>query len=124
MGDLLMSQDLFLRAVEASDATVIFLWENNTKHWRIANTEVPFSMHAIHNLIEQYASIRTSGQLRLMICLRESNQAIGAIDLYDVNFRHGFATVGILIAEKEQRMLGYAKQALTILIEYAVSIVN
>ena len=42
---------LYLRAVESSDATMLYLLENNVDHWRIANTEVPFSMHAIHNLI-------------------------------------------------------------------------
>ena len=121
---MLKGEDLFLRAVESSDATSLFLWENDANHWRIANTEVPFSMHAIHNLIEQYASIRTSGQLRLIICIQETNQAIGAIDLYDVNFKHGFATVGILIADKEHRMLGYAKQALTLLINYSENILD
>lgn len=118
------SVDLFLRAVESSDATALFLWENDTNHWRIANTEVPFSMHAIHSLIEQYASIRNSGQLRLMICLNDSKQAIGAVDLYDVNFKHGFATVGILIANKEHRMLGYAKQALSLLIDYSENVLD
>ena len=121
---MLKGEDLFLRAVESSDATSLFLWENDANHLRIANTEVPFSMHAIHNLIEQYASIRTSGQLRLIICIQETNQAIGAIDLYDVNFKHGFATVGILIADKEHRMLGYAKQALTLLINYSENILD
>ena len=114
------SEDLFLRAVESSDATALFLWENDTNHWRIANTEVPFSMHAIHSLIEQY----NSGQLRLMICLNDSKQAIGAVDLYDVNFKHGFATVGILIANKEHRMLGYAKQALSLLIDYSENVLD
>lgn len=124
MGTFLRSEDLFLRAVESTDATTLFLWENDTSHWRIANTEVPFSMHGIHNLIEQYASVRTSGQLRLIICLKKSGLAIGAIDLYDVNFKHGFATVGILIANQEHRMLGYAKQALTILIDYAENVLD
>jgi diamine N-acetyltransferase len=118
------SENLFLRAVESSDATALFLWENDTNHWRIANTEVPFSMHAIHNLIEQYASIRTSGQLRLMICLNDTNKAIGAVDLYDVNFKHGFATVGVLIANKEDRMLGFATQALNILIDYSENVLD
>ena len=121
---MLKSKELFLRAVESSDATTLFLWENDVNHWRIANTETPFSMHAIHNLIEQYASIRTSGQLRMIICLQETNQAIGAIDLYDVNFKHCFATVGILIANKEHRMLGYAKEAMQLLIDYSENILD
>ena len=115
---------LYLRAVESSDATMLYLWENDINHWRIANTEVPFSMHAIHNLIEQYASIRTSGQLRLIICLNESQLPIGAIDLYDINFRHGFATVGVLIAKQEDRNKGFAKEAFQLVINYAKEVLD
>jgi diamine N-acetyltransferase len=115
---------LYLRAVESSDATMLYLWENNVDHWRIANTEVPFSMHAIHNLIEQYASIRTSGQLRLIICLNDSQLPIGAIDLYDINFRHGFATVGVLIAKQEDRNKGFAKEAFQLVINYAKEVLD
>jgi diamine N-acetyltransferase len=115
---------LYLRAVESSDATMLYLWENNVDHWRIANTEVPFSMHAIHNLIEQYASIRTSGQLRLIICLNESQLPIGAIDLYDINFRHGYATVGVLIAKQEDRNKGFAKEAFQLVINYAKEVLD
>lgn len=115
---------LYLRAVESSDATMVYLWENDTNHWRIANTEVPFSMHAIHNLIEQFASIRTSGQLRLIICLNESQSPIGAIDLYDINFRHGFATVGVLIANQDDRNKGFAKEAFQLVINYAKDVLD
>ena len=115
---------LYLRAVESSDATMLYLWENNVDHWRIANTEVPFSMHAIHSLIEQYASIRTSGQLRLIICLNDSQLPIGAIDLYDINFRHGFATVGVLIAKQEDRNKGFAKEAFQLVINYAKEVLD
>lgn len=115
---------LYLRAVESSDATMLYLWENDINNWRIANTEVPFSMHAIHNLIEQYASIRTSGQLRLIICLNESQLPIGAIDLYDINFRHGFATVGVLIANQEDRNKGFAKEAFQLVINYAKEVLD
>ena len=115
---------IYLRAVESSDATTLYLWENDINHWRIANTEVPFSMHAIHNLIEQYASIRTSGQLRLIICLNESQLPIGAIDLYDINFRHGFATVGVLIANQEDRNKGFAKEAFQLVIKYAKEVLD
>ena len=115
---------LYLRAVESSDATMLYLWENDINNWRIANTEVPFSMHAIHNLIEQYASIRTSGQLRLIICLNDSQFPIGAIDLYDINFRHGFATVGVLIANQEDRNKGFAKEAFQLVINYAKEVLD
>lgn len=107
-----------LRAVEPSDASTLFLWENDQKNWRISHTEIPFSMHNIHQLIEQFSSLRQSGHLRLIIEGKEARNPIGAIDLYDVNFKHGFGTVGVLIADPSFRNKGYASEALTLFISY------
>jgi len=111
-------EKVLLRPVEPLDATTMFMWENNTDNWRISHTEVPFSMHNIHQLIEQFSNFRTSGQFRLIIVLKDSNKSIGTIDLFDVNFKHGFATVGILLAEQEERGKGYAQEALQLCIHY------
>jgi diamine N-acetyltransferase len=116
---MLKGKKIFLRAVEPSDATKLMLWENNPKHWKVTDTEVPFSLHGIQQLIEQQQHIRSTGQLRLMICLNDSGESVGAIDLYDADFRHEKAAVGILIGEEEQRQKGYAKESLELLIEYA-----
>lgn len=107
-----------LRAVEPSDAANLFLWENNPKNWRISHTEIPFSMHNIHQLIEQFSSLRQSGHLRLIIESKEAAKPIGAIDLFDVNFKHGFGTLGVLIADEMSRNKGYATEALTLFIAF------
>jgi len=114
----LISKNICLRAVEPSDASLLFIWENNPANWRISQTEVPFSMHNIHQLIEQFSNPRTSGQIRFMIALNELNKAVGTIDLYDINFKHGFATVGILIAEEHERGKGYAEEAIHLCASY------
>ena len=107
-----------LRAVEPADASTLFIWENNPANWRVSHTEVPFSMHNIHQLIEQFSNLRNSGQLRLMIDSLHTNKSVGTIDLFDVNFKHGFATIGILIAEEANRGNGFALEALTLCIQY------
>lgn len=116
---MLKGKKIFLRAVEPSDATKLMLWENNPKHWKVTDTEVPFSLHGIHQLIEQQQHIRSMGQLRLMICLIESELPVGAIDLYDADFRHEKAAIGILIGEEEHRNKGYASESLQVMVEYA-----
>ncbi|MFN5785914.1 MAG: GNAT family N-acetyltransferase [Flavobacteriia bacterium] len=113
------SKQVHVRSVEPSDATKLMLWENNPAHWKVTDTEVPFSLQGILQLIEQQQHIRSNGQLRLMICLNETNEAIGAIDLYDVDFKNGNAAVGILIGEELHRSNGYAFEALELLIGYA-----
>lgn len=116
---MLRSEKIFLRSVEPSDATKLLLWENNPTHWKVTDTEVPFSMHGILQLIEQQQQIRSTGQMRLIICLNGTEEAVGAIDLYDVDFRNGNAAVGILIGDKQHMKKGYALESLDLLIEYA-----
>lgn len=116
---MLRTENIFLRSVETSDATRLMLWENNPAHWKVTDTEVPFSMSGIMQLIEQQQQFRSTGQLRLMICLVHSEEAIGAIDLYDADFKNGNASVGILIGEHSERGKGFAKESLSLLIAYA-----
>jgi len=115
---MLVGSKVYLRAVEKSDATTIYMWENNPENWKVSNTEVPFSMFDIMALIEHQADLRKSGQLRFVILEKESERPLGVIDLYEVNFKHGHASVGILIAMDADRGKGFAAEALLLLINY------
>ncbi|MEN9699317.1 MAG: hypothetical protein RLZZ301_515 [Bacteroidota bacterium] len=121
---MLSGNTLFLRAVEKSDASTIFMWENNPLNWKISNTEVPFSMFDILQLIEQQSDLRKSGQLRLIMSTHSHQKPIGVIDLYEVNFKHGYASVGILIAETIDRGKGYASEALNLLAAYCKDVLE
>lgn len=115
---LLKGKRIYLRAVEPEDATRILVWENNPAHWRVSNTEAPYSMHAILEYISSIQNFRQCGELRLMICLSDSDKKIGTLDLFEANFKHGRAGIGILIGEEEERKKGYAAESLELLIEY------
>ena len=43
------------------------------------------------------------------------------MDLFEANFKHGRAGVGILIAADEDKMQGYASESLSLLAEYAIN---
>jgi diamine N-acetyltransferase len=116
---LLKGPNIFLRAIEPEDATKILIWENNPAHWQVSGTEAPYSMHGILEYINSIQNFRQCGELRLMICLHENQEAIGTLDLFEANFKHGRAGVGILIGEHDQRNKGFAKESLELLIEYA-----
>lgn len=122
--DILESTDIRLRAVEPSDAEMIYRWENDSSVWHAGNTIEPFS----RRIIDQYVRNATMDlfqqrQLRLMIDLKADNSAgsrtIGSIDLFEVEPLHQRAGVGILIHKEEDRNQGYADQALKIIIQYA-----
>jgi diamine N-acetyltransferase len=116
---VLKNKSIFLRAVEPADASLLLLWENDTENWKVTDTEVPFSLSAILQLIEQQQQFRSTGMLRFMICVNESEEAIGAIDLYDADFRHKRAAIGILIGSKDARGKGFAKESLELIVNYA-----
>jgi diamine N-acetyltransferase len=121
---MLKGNNIYLRAVEKDDALTLFQWENNTANWKVSNTEIPFSMHSIHQLIEQQSDLRTSGQLRFIICQNESTNPLGTLDIYDVNFKHGFASIGILIATDQDKRKGIARESLKLLINYCRDILD
>jgi diamine N-acetyltransferase len=120
----LESERIFLRAVEKEDATKLMIWENNPEYWRVSDTETPFSLHTIINYVERQEHFRHSGQQRLMICLKSNQTAIGCIDLYDGHFKFRRAAIGILIADTEQRNMGYSREALILLLDYARNILD
>jgi diamine N-acetyltransferase len=121
---MLKGDKIILRAVEPSDATTLMLWENDMDNWKVTDTEVPFSLQGIMQLIDQQQHIRSTGQLRFMICELISGNSVGAVDLYDADFRHGNASIGILIGDVSARKKGYAAQAIQLMSEYAAKILD
>jgi len=116
---VLQGEKISLRAIEPSDSTLIYLWENDTSNWKFTNTDAPLSMFEIYQLIEEQRAVRESGQLRLIIQEKSSSLAIGAVDIYNIDFKNCFGTVGILIAEEQYRKKGYASESLMLLSKYA-----
>ncbi len=113
------NKKIYLRPVEPEDASLLVLWENNTENWRVSGTETPFSYHAIREYINSIQNFRESKELRLIICLKDTQRPIGTMDLFDANFKHGRAHIGILIADELERGKGYAKEAIQLVVKYA-----
>jgi diamine N-acetyltransferase len=115
---MLKGKKVILRAVELSDKSIIYRWENDTDQWPISFTTKPFSSETIEQYITSDAyDIYTTKQLRLMICLSD-NTPLGCVDLFDFDPRNQRAGVGILI-DKYRRKMGYAQDALEVLKTYA-----
>ncbi len=116
-------EKIHLRTIEPWDADKIHDWENDSENWRVSNTLVPFSKHLIEQYVNSSQDIFKFRQLRLMIALNDSQETIGAVDLFEFDPRHQRAGVGILI-EPEFRGKGMAKESLQLLENYVLSVLG
>ena len=109
-----------LRALEPSDADILYRWENDVSVWHLSSTIVPFSLYSIEQYIISSADIYANRQVRFMLERTDQpgkGETIGAIDLFEFEPVHMRAGIGILIQE-EYRGMGYASEALDLLIRY------
>ena len=94
---MLKNKNIFLRALEPTDISTIYLWENDSRLWKSSSTTAPFTRKQIWDYIQNYsADIYSQRQLRLMICLHDTTP-VGLVDLFDFDPRHKRAFVGLLI---------------------------
>ncbi len=104
------------RAVEPSDIDFVYRVENDQDYWTVADTRQPLSKDMLTQWLCQSPDVYANRQLRLMLCKEE--QAIGCVDLFDIDFYHGNAQVAIFVDDK-QRKEGAARFALSYMRKYA-----
>ena len=116
----LSGTNLYLRALEPEDLEFIYQIENNESVWEVSNTQTPYSKFLIKQyLANVHQDIYEAKQLRLAICIKNSRNPIGLIDLFDFDPKNNRAGVGIVIQNEVERNKGYGKEALGLLIEYS-----
>lgn len=118
----LENNNIKLRALDPEDLEILYKWENNCDLWIYGNTLTPYSRLALRQYISetQQHDIYEAKQLRLMIELKSENVVIGTVDLYEFDFHHSRAGIGILIDEN-YRNSSYASQALELIKVYVFS---
>jgi len=115
---MLKGENIKLRALEPEDLDLFYRWENDSNIWKISQTYTPFSKHILSRYLENaHQDIFTAKQLRLMI--EKDGIPIGTIELFDFEPIHMRAGLGIWIVNESDRRQGYAKEALSLIIEYA-----
>lgn len=114
-----INERIRLRAMEPEDLELICDLENDPQQWDISNFTVPYSRYVMKQYLESsQCDMFADKQLRMMIVRLEDGQTIGTIDICEFSPMHSRGEVGILI-RKEFRGAGYAKDALTLLCDYA-----
>lgn len=111
---------IYLRALEPEDLEFVYAIENDEEIWEVSNTQTPYSKFLIRQYLENaQQDIYEAKQLRLAICVFDSDEAVGLIDLFDFDPKNNRAGIGILIQKKQDRARGIGSEALDLLIQYA-----
>lgn len=116
----MQGNNIYLRDVISSDASIIFLWENLKEYRQYGNSNQRFSLAEIADFIESSKDVITNKQIRFMVCMAKTDRIIGIIDLYDINFNLAEASIGILIGDKKYRNKGFGAEAIQLLEKYAL----
>lgn len=118
---LLQNEMISLRALEPEDLELLYRLENDTSVWNVGHTLSPYSRYVLKQYIaESHRDIYDLKQLRLIIELNATGQAVGLIDIFDFEPHHRRAGTGILL-DRAYWGNGIATDALSLLSEYAFS---
>lgn len=120
----LKGKQIYLRALEPSDLDFLYELENDTSIWEISGTLVPYSKKVLRLYLDNtHRDIYDVKQLRLCICNTE-DECIGLIDLFDFDPKNKRAGIGIVITKPKNRNKGMGAEALTLLCNYAFTILD
>ncbi len=122
---ILISENIQLRALEPHDIAVLYEWENQTDYWLDSQTMHPYSKYLLNQFLENASrDIYETQQLRLVILLKETQEPIGFVDLFDLDVKNSRAALGILIGSEKNKNKGYASEAIQLILQYAFEILN
>lgn len=121
---ILKGKQTKLRALEPGDLEFLYELENNSDIWEISGTITPYSRHVLKLYLDNaHRDIYEVKQLRLTIC-NELNDVIGLIDLFDFDPKNRRSGIGIVILDKSDRNNGHGSEAVSLLCDYAFSVLN
>ncbi len=119
--ELFSDGDLLLRPLEPDDAALLHVWENDPLI-AASNTLVePMARYQAQQLVDLGHSHLASNGFVLFIAAQKTEAGIhpiGYVELYDYDFYHRRAAVGIMLLP-DFRGKGYAQRMLGMLIAYA-----
>ena len=121
----LKGKNTYLRALEPEDLEFLYQLENNESVWEVSNTIAPYSKFILKQYLENsYKDIFEAKQLRLVICVSETDKPIGCVDLFDFEPNHKRVGVGIIISSEKDKQKGYASEALKTVCNYVFTHIN
>ena len=111
---------IYLRNLTIDDFNYLNSVENNKSFWKYSFQNQYYSKDDLIRFIyDSLLPIEQTNQMRFVICNTETNEQLGFIDLFDIDFIKSQAGISILISNSENRSKGYGKLSVQKIKEYA-----
>lgn len=107
-----------LRSLDERDTDFIVCLENDEDMWAFGNTRAPYPESIIRSYVQTYdPDPLRAGQLRLIIEEKTTSEAVGTIDITDIDAHALTCCIGIAVTGSRRRN-GIAKEALSLIEVY------
>ena len=111
---------IYLRNLSIDDFNYLNSVENNKSLWKYSFQKKQYSKDELIQFIyDSQLPLEKTNQIRFVICKTETDEPLGFIDLFEINFIKSQAGISILISNSENRSKGYGKLSVKKIIEYA-----
>ena len=111
---------IYLRKLTIDDFDYLNSVENNKSFWKYSFHNKYHSKEDLIQLIyDSQFPLEKTKQIRFVICKTETDEPLGFVDLFEINFVKSQAGISILISNSENRLKGYGKLSMKKIGEYA-----
>ena len=111
--------NIYLKALDLSDLERTWKWHNDPGLYETLVNPFRYVSRAAEEEWIRRKLADSQTELQLAICLKESDQHIGNINLRNIDWTARMAEVGIFIGEAEHRSKGYGLQAIRLMLRHA-----
>lgn len=119
---MLSGTKTYIRIIEETDLDRTLKWINDPDLMILMGIRGPKTAMMQKKWFEELN--RDSTKIVFAICLKDSNEHIGNVSLYSIDFIHRNAGLSIFIFDKTNHHHGYGTDALKLLLEYAFDYLN
>lgn len=124
MRNLLHGRNIIINSISEPDLERIHKWFNNVSFLRYYDMlpAIPQNGKQVAKAIEDF--VNSDRSMMLAIRLKESNQIIGVIGLFDIQWTNGTATFFIGIGEDGYTGKGYGSEAIELMLDFGFHELN
>ena len=116
---------IYLRKLTIDDFDYLNSVENNKSFWKYSFQSQHYSNDELIQFIyDSQLPIEQTKQIRFVICKTETDEQLGFVDLFEIDFTKSQAGISILISDTLNRSKGYGKLSLKKTIKYASEHLN